>query len=257
LPIDKKHRQGLYFPHKIMSDRATKYRRILLKLSGEALAGNSESALDPAICSAIAHEIAEVRGCGVEIGIVIGGGNIMRGASAKDIERTTADTMGMLATTINSFGLQSYLEQAGCPAKVLTAVGIEGAGERFSADKAKEYLSLGIVVLIAGGTGNPFFTTDTAAALRAAEIGAEVLFKATKVDGIYDSDPVNNPAAKKITALTHAEALAKKLKVMDATAFSFCMENNIPIIVFKVSEAGNLRACVEGRPIGSIVTTGG
>jgi uridylate kinase len=234
-----------------------KYRRILLKLSGEALAGAVGSGLDPAICTTIAREIADVRARGVEIGIVIGGGNIMRGASAKEISRTSADTMGMLATVINSLALQSYLEKAGCPARLLTAVSIESAGERFTAGKARDYLSQGVVVILAGGTGNPFFTTDTAAALRCAEIGAEVLFKATKVDGIYESDPVKNPAAKKIGRLTHAEALTKKLNVMDATAFSFCMENDIPIIVFKLLEAGNLRACVEGRPIGSIVTTGG
>jgi uridylate kinase len=240
-----------------MPDPAIKYRRILLKLSGEALAGSAGYGLDASVCRQIAREIAEVRALGVEIGVVIGGGNIMRGASVKDINRVPADTMGMLATVINSLALQSFLETAGCAARVLTAVSIESAGERFTAGKARDYLSQGTVVIVAGGTGNPFFTTDTAAALRCAEIGAEVLFKATKVDGIYDSDPMKNAAARKIERLTHADALARKLKVMDATAFSFCMENNIPIVVFKLLEPGNLRACVEGRPIGSIVTTGG
>lgn len=235
----------------------TKYKRILLKLSGEALAGQARFGLDPAVCLSIAREIAEISKKGVELGIVIGGGNYMRGASAKELPRVTADTMGMLATVINSLALKSFLTQAGCPAAVLTAVDIEGVGEYFSSDTAEQHFSKGDVVIIAGGTGSPFFTTDTAAALRCAEIGAEVLVKATKVDGIYSSDPVKDPGAKKYATLTHAEALSKKLKVMDATAFSFCSENNIPIIVLKLLEAGNLRKCIEGRPVGSIVTTGG
>ena len=171
-----------------------KYRRILLKLSGEALAG-AGATLDPAVCTRIANEIAGVHAQGVEIGIVIGGGNILRGASAGEIPRVAADTMGMLATVINSLALAGFLEQAGCPARVLTAVSVQGAGEYFTSSKALEYLAEGAVVIIAGGTGNPFFTTDTAAALRCAEIGAEALLKATKVDGVYDSDPVKNPRA--------------------------------------------------------------
>ena len=255
-----------------MKNKTLKYRRILLKLSGEALAGAAGHGLDSAVCSRIAREIADVRARGAEIGIVIGGGNFLRGAqasvqtsvqtsvqpSARGLSRVTADTMGMLATVINSLALQSYLEQAGCTARVLTAVSVQGAGEYFSAEKAREYLAEGITVIIAGGTGNPFFTTDTAAALRCAEIGAEVLLKATKVDGVYDRDPVKNPgSARKFERITHAEALSRKLQIMDTTAFSFCMENNIPIIVFKLAETGNLRKCIEGRKIGSIVSTGG
>jgi uridylate kinase len=165
--------------------------------------------------------------------------------------------MGMLATVINSLALRKFLEQAGCSACVLTAVSVQGAGEYFTADKAQEYLAEGSVVIIAGGTGNPFFTTDTAAALRCAEIGADALLKATKVDGIYDSDPVKNRSARKYDRITHAEAFSRKLRIMDATAFSFCSENNIPIIVFKLAETGNLRKCIEGKRVGSIVTTGG
>jgi uridylate kinase len=236
-----------------------KYRRILLKLSGEALAGErgKSSALDPVICRKVAREIASVRSKGVEIGVVIGGGNILRGASAGDIPRVTADTMGMLATVINSLALASFLEEAGCAVRVLTAVSVHGAGERFTAKKAREDLADGSVVIIAGGTGNPFFTTDTAAALRCAEIGAQVLLKATKVDGVYDSDPVKNRNAKRFESITHAEALARNLKVMDATAFSFCRENNIPIIVFKLAGNGNLLKCIEGKKVGTLVTTGG
>jgi uridylate kinase len=234
-----------------------KYRRILLKLSGEALAAGKGFGIDPEFCRSIAAEIAVAAKSGVGIGIVIGGGNMMRGAQMAEIPRTTADTMGMLATVMNSLALQSFLDEAGCRTHFMTAVTIEGAGERFVADKARRYLSQNEVVLIAGGTGNPFFTTDTAAALRAAEIGAEVLLKATKVDGIYDSDPMTNDKAVKFQQITHADALARNLRVMDATAFSFCSENNIPIIVFKLSEAGNLRKCLEGIPVGSIVITGG
>jgi uridylate kinase len=234
-----------------------KFRRILLKLSGEALAGAAGYGLDREVCGRVASEIAGVSRRGVEIGIVIGGGNILRGASAGGIPRVTADTMGMLATVMNSLALAAFLEQAGCGAKVLTAVSVEGAGEYFTAGKALEYLAAGSVVIIAGGTGNPFFTTDTAAALRCAEIGAEVLLKATKVDGVYDSDPVKNPKARRLACITHAEAIGRNLKVMDATAFSFCRENNIPIIVFKLAETGNLLKCIEGKKVGSIVTTGG
>jgi uridylate kinase len=233
-----------------------KYRRILLKLSGEALAGAGVT-LDPMVCKRIANEIAGVHARGVEIGIVIGGGNIVRGASAKNIPRVAADIMGMLATVINSLALAGFLEQAGCPSRVLTAVSVEGAGEYFTSSKALEYLAEGAVVIIAGGTGNPFFTTDTAAALRCAEIGAEALLKATKVDGVYDSDPVKNPRAVRFDRISHAEALARNLRVMDATAFSFCRENKIPIVVFKLSESGNLRKCIEGKKVGTLVTTGG
>jgi uridylate kinase len=233
------------------------YRRILLKLSGEALAGGAGHGIDPSVCRTVADEIAAAHQRGVEIGVVIGGGNIMRGASTEGIGRVAADTMGMLATVINSLALTSFLEKAGCAARVLTAVAIEGAGERFTDAKARACLDDGEVVIIAGGTGNPFFTTDTAAALRCAEIGAEALLKATKVDGVYDRDPVKHPGAVRFERITHEEALSRRLRVMDATAFSFCMEHRIPIVVFKLAQTGNLLKCIEGRKVGTLVTTGG
>lgn len=233
------------------------YKRILLKLSGEALAGSRGFGIDPQITGQIADEIVEVHNAGVQIGIVIGGGNFLRGATAEGIPRVTADGMGMLATVINSLGLMEYLEKRGCPARVLTAGNLQGVGELFSRDKALSYLEKNQVVIIGGGTGNPYFTTDTAAALRCAEIGAEVILKATKVDGIYDSDPMKNPGAVRFEQISHKEALSRDLKVMDSTAFSFCMENSIPIIIFKLMEKGNLCRCVEGQAAGSIVKTGG
>ncbi len=233
------------------------YKRILLKLSGEALAGSKGFGIDPQITGQIADEIVEVHKAGVQIGIVIGGGNFLRGATAEGIARVTADAMGMLATVINSLGLMQYLQKRGCPAHVLTAVNLQGVGELYSPERAVNYLEKNQVVIIGGGTGNPFFTTDTAAALRCAEIGAEIILKATKVDGIYDSDPIKNPEAVRFEQITHKEALSRDLKVMDSTAFSFCMENSIPIIIFKLMEKGNLYRCIEGRVTGSIVKTGG
>ena len=233
------------------------YKRILLKLSGEALAGSRGFGIDPQITGQIADEIVEVHNAGVQIGIVIGGGNFLRGATTEGIARVTAHAIGMLATVINSLGLMQYLQKRGCPAHVLTAVNLQGAGELFSPEKAIDYLEKNHVVIIGGGTGNPYFTTDTAAALRCAEIGAEVILKATKVDGIYDSDPIKNPEAVRFEQITHKEALSRDLKVMDSTAFSFCMENSIPIIIFKLMEKGNLCRCVAGQATGSIVKTGG
>jgi uridylate kinase len=233
------------------------YKRILLKLSGEALAGGRGFGIDPLVTGQIADEIVEVHKANVQIGIVIGGGNFLRGATVEGINRVTADAMGMLATVINSLGLMQYLQKRGCPAHVLTAVNLQGAGELYSPERAVSYLEKNHVVIIGGGTGNPFFTTDTAAALRCAEIGAEVILKATKVDGIYDSDPFKNPEAVRFDQITHKEALSRDLKVMDSTAFSFCMENSIPIIIFKLMEKGNLCRCVAGQATGSIVKTGG
>jgi uridylate kinase len=235
----------------------TKYKRILLKLSGEAFAGSKGFGIEPAIASQIADDIAEIHGNGVQVALVIGGGNMIRGASAQGVSRVAGDTMGMLATVINSIAFKEYLESKDIPSRVLTAVRIDRAGEYYTPELAVEYLNKGFVVILAGGTGNPFFTTDTAAALRCAEINADVLMKATKVDGIYDSDPMKNPSALRFESISHADALAKGLKVMDATAFSFCLENSIDIIVFKLLEKGNLRRCVEGQPIGSTVQTGG
>jgi uridylate kinase len=234
-----------------------KYKRVLLKLSGEALAGNKGYGIDNSIVEQIASEIAELCDNGVQFGVVIGGGNILRGASTEGVSRVAGDTMGMLATVINSIALKESLQKFGVEAIVLTAVHMDRAGELFTVDAAKSHLGKNRVVILAGGTGNPFFTTDTASALRCAEIGAEVLLKATKVDGIYDSDPVKNPGAKRFEEISHSEALTRNLKIMDATAFSFCMEQSIPIIIFKLLEPGNLRKCIEGLPVGSIIQTGG
>lgn len=233
------------------------FKRILLKLSGEALAGNKGFGIDPIIAEQIASEVADAVRAGVQVGIVIGGGNIIRGATAQGVSRVAGDAMGMLATVINSIAFGEHLRRGGIEARVLTAVHLDKAGEFYTPESAIEHLQKGRVVLLAGGTGNPFFTTDTAAALRCAEIDAEVILKATKVDGVYDSDPLKNPEAKRFNQISHAEALSRNLKVMDSTAFSFCMEQDIPIIVFKLLEKGNLAKCIEGQPVGSIVKKGG
>ncbi|MBD3317725.1 MAG: UMP kinase [Chitinivibrionales bacterium] len=233
-----------------------RYKRVLLKLSGEALAGERGYGIDADVASHIAAEIKEIHDEGVQVGIVIGGGNIFRGVAgaAAGVNRTVGDTVGMLATVINSLLFRESLEAVGVPAIVLTALRIDKAGEYYIPEHAMEYMVGGRVVIIAAGTGNPFFTTDTAAALRCAETRCDVLLKATKVDGIYDCDPMTNPAAEKIDALTHREALKRGIRVMDATAFSLCMENGIPIVVFELAAKGNLRKCVEGLPVGSTVS---
>jgi len=230
------------------------YKRILLKLSGEALMGSRGFGFDPAVVAQIADEIKEIHDAGVEIGIVIGGGNIFRGASSENIGRCAGDSIGMLATTINSLVIKDCLVQRGVDARVLSATEMPKAAEYFTSETACRYLSEKKIVIIAGGTGNPYFTTDTAAALRCLELQAEVIMKATKVDGIYDCDPMKNPQAVKFDTLTHAEALQKQLKIMDATAFSLCMDHSVPIIVFKLLQRGNLRKSIEGLPIGTIVT---
>jgi uridylate kinase len=232
------------------------YRRVLLKLSGEALAGSQGFGIDPSVCQSISAEIKSIVSAGVQVGVVIGGGNIFRGESTgANMTRTTADSIGMLATVINSLILKEHLSAAGVDTVVLSANYVEKACELYTPAAALDHLKQNRVVIIAGGTGNPYFTTDTAAALRCAEISAEVILKATKVDGVYDSDPMKNPKAKRFTSLTHEDALSRSLKVMDATAFSFCMVNKIPIIVFKL-EPGNILKCIEGKPVGSIVTKG-
>jgi uridylate kinase len=230
-----------------------KYKRVLLKLSGEALAGPRGFGFDPGILAKIAGEVAQAAESGVQMAIIIGGGNFIRGASAEGVSRLAGDAMGMLATVINSIAFADRLESCGAKARVLTAVRIDRAGEYYTPERAAELMESGAVVLIGGGTGSPFFTTDTAAALRCAEIGGEAILKATKVDGVYDSDPVKNPEARRFDTITHAEALSRNLKVMDATAFSFCMDRGIPIIVFKLLEDGNLAKCLEGRPVGTVV----
>ncbi len=233
----------------------TQYRRILLKLSGEALGGPAGMGINPEVIRDMARQIGEVRKLGVEIVIVIGGGNIFRGAqgSAQGIERATGDYMGMLATVINALALQDALEKAGVATRVQSAIAMAQVAESFIRRRAVRHLEKGRVVIFGGGTGNPYFSTDTAAALRANEIGAEVILKATKVDGIYDSDPKTNPNARRYTEITYIEALQRQLKVMDATAFSLCMDNKMPIIVFNVFEGDNLKRVVLGEKVGTIV----
>jgi len=231
------------------------YQRILLKLSGEALRASRELEIDPAIVRKIADEIKNVQDLGVEVGIVIGGGNIFRGlsASARGMDRVAADHMGMLATMINSLALQDFLEKDGVPTVVMSAIRLEAMAEPYIRRRAISHLSKGRVVIFAAGTGNPYFTTDTAAALRAIEIGANAILKGTKVDGIYTDDPVENKNAKKIDTIRFSEVIEKRLGVMDATAVTLCRENDIPIVVFKLLERDNLKRVVSGEKVGSIV----
>jgi uridylate kinase len=234
-----------------------KYRRIVLKLSGEALReAGSHEAISPLIVTDIAKQILQVRELGVEIAIVIGGGNIWRGltASHRGMDRTTADYMGMLATVINGMALQSALEQIGVVTRLQTAIEMANVAEPFILRRAIRHLELGRVVIFGAGTGNPFFSTDTTAALRASEIRAEVILKATKVDGIYDSDPKTNPKALRYETVTYVEALTKRLKIMDSTAFSLCMDNRIPIVVFDMATPHNVKRVVCGEKVGTLVT---
>lgn len=240
-----------------MTDPATpKFKRIVLKISGEALREpGSRDNISPQIVNAIAAQIAEVRRLGVEVAVVVGGGNIWRGlaASHRGMNRTTADYMGMLATVINGMALMSGLEEIGVTTRVQTAIEMNNVAEPFILRRAVQHLEGGHVVIFVAGTGNPFFSTDTTAALRANEIGAEVILKATKVDGIYDCDPMKNPDAKKFDRITYSEALARRLQVMDSTAFSLCMDNRMPIIVFDMSDMSNIRRAVMGETVGSLV----
>jgi len=235
---------------------ALKYKRVLLKLSGEAFAGDKGYGIDPSFLEYISYEIRELYDLGVELAIVIGGGNIFRGFQGEEIgiDRATADYMGMLATVINALALQSALEnRAKIPTRVLSAIEMRQVAEPYIRRRAIRHLEKGRVVIFAGGTGNPFFSTDTAAALRAAEIGAEVLIKATKVGGIYDKDPEKYPDAVLIREISYLEVINKGLKVMDHTALTLCKENEIPIIVLNVKEKGNLKRAVLGEEVGSIV----
>ncbi len=233
-----------------------KYRRILVKVSGEALGGENGVGICPDAIREMARQIAEVRQLGVQVVIVAGGGNIFRGAAAgeKGIERATGDYMGMLATVINALALQDALEKLGVATRVQSAIAMSQVAEPFIRRRAVRHLEKGRVVIFGGGTGNPYFSTDTAAALRANEIGAEVILKATKVDGIYDSDPRTNRAAKRYDQISYFEALQKRLKVMDSTAFSLCMDNKMPIIVFDFFKAHNLKRVVLGEAVGTLVT---
>ena len=232
------------------------YKRILLKLSGEALMGEANYGIDPVVATQIALDIADIQAMGVETAIVIGGGNIFRGvaASARGMDRATADYMGMLATVINALALQDALEQQGVVTRVVTAIEMRAVAEPFIRRRAIRHLEKGRVVVFGAGTGNPFFSTDTAAALRAMEIKAEVIFKATKVDGIYDADPMIKPDAIRIDRISYLQLLEQRLNVMDATAISLCMDNRLPIVVFNLRTPGNIRRAIIGEPVGSLVT---
>ncbi len=234
------------------------YKRVLLKLSGEALQGPGQFGISSDVIEYVSEEIKSIYSLGVETGIVIGGGNIFRGvsSSSKGMDRSTADYMGMLATVINALALQDFLERKGLPTRIQTALEIKQVAEPFIKRRAIRHLEKGRIVIFAAGTGNPFFTTDTAATLRALQMGADIIMKATKVDGIYDKDPLKNKDASKFTELTYMEILKKGLKVMDATSISLCMEGNIPIVVFDLFEKGNIEKVIRGEKVGTIVRSG-
>ena len=244
-----------YNHHVDVRFRAPQYQRILLKLSGEALMGDQQFGVDPAITDRIARDVGDIQGLGVQTAIVIGGGNIFRGlaASARGMDRATADYMGMLATVINGLALQDALERHGVLTRVVTAIEMRAVAEPFIRRRAIRHLEKGRVVIFAAGTGNPYFTTDTAAALRAMEIKAEVILKGTKVDGVYTADPMLDPAATKYPSISYLQVLERQLKVMDATAISLCMDNKLPIVVFNLREPGNIRRVVLGEPVGTTV----
>ncbi|HEY6873739.1 MAG TPA: UMP kinase [Geobacteraceae bacterium] len=231
------------------------YKRVLLKLSGEALAGEQGYGIDPLTITTIANEVKEVVACGVQLSLVIGGGNIFRGlaASSKGMDRASADYMGMLATMINSLAMQDALEKIGVDTRVQSAIAMQEVAEPYIRRRAIRHLEKGRVVIFGAGTGNPYFTTDTAASLRAMEIGADVILKGTKVDGVYSADPKKDPSAVKFPRLTYIDVLKKGLQVMDATATSLCMDNSLPIIVFDVTTDGNVKKVVYGEEIGTIV----
>jgi uridylate kinase len=238
------------------SSSAPRYTRVLLKLSGEALMGDQQFGVDPAVASRIARDVGDIQQAGVQTAIVIGGGNIFRGlaASARGMDRATADYMGMLATVINALALQDALEQHGVMTRVVTAIEMRAVAEPFIRRRAIRHLEKGRVVIFAAGTGNPYFTTDTAAALRAMEIKAEVIMKGTKVDGIYTADPMLDPTATKFDTITYLQVLERQLRVMDTTAISLCMDNKLPIVVFNLRQPGNLKRAVMGDPIGTTVS---
>jgi uridylate kinase len=233
-----------------------KYKRVLLKLSGEALMGDAPFGIDPAVTTQIAHEIGEIQQLGVQTAIVIGGGNLFRGlaASARGMDRATGDYMGMLATVINALALQDALEHQGVLTRVASAIEMRAVAEPFIRRRAVRHLEKGRVVIFAAGTGNPYFTTDTAASLRAMEIKADVLLKATKVDGIYTADPMTTPDAELYERISYLQVLERGLKVMDATAISLCMDNKLPIVVFNLRTAGNMRRVIMGETVGTTVT---
>jgi uridylate kinase len=239
--------------------KTLKYNRIMLKLSGEALMGDDAYGINRATIERIVAEISEVARLGVQIGVVIGGGNIFRGVAlgSAGMDRATADYMGMLATIINALALQDGLEKAGLQTRVLSAIEMRAVAEPYIRRRAIRHLEKGRVVIFAAGTGNPFFTTDTAGALRAVEIGADAIMKATKVDGIYSADPKLDKTAARLPRITYREVLSRGLEVMDTTAISLCMDNKLPIVVFDLTRAGNIKRIVRGEPVGSIVSVEG
>ncbi len=239
-----------------MPKTKTVYKRILLKLSGEAMMGSQEHGIDAEMCASMAGQIKEICALGVSVALVVGGGNIFRGQVASKrfgLDRSVADYMGMLATVLNGLALQNALEKVGVPTRVMSAIAMQSVAEPYIRRRALRHLEKGRVVIFVAGTGNPYFTTDTAAALRAAEMDADVIMKATKVDGVYSADPKKNPDAKRFSSLKFIEVLKKNLKVMDATAISMCMDNNLPIIVFDLTKTGNIKKVVLGENIGTIV----
>ena len=233
-----------------------RYDRILLKISGEALLGSRPYGVDPQVCTFIAEQVAQVNRVGVQVAIVVGGGNIFRGlaAAAKGMERATADYIGMLATVMNGLALQDALEHVGIPTRVMSAIAMNEVAEPYIRRRAVRHLEKGRVAIFVAGTGNPYFTTDTAAALRAVEIDAQVLLKATKVDGVYEADPFTNPTAKRYAQLQYSDLLRDQLKVLDATAVSLCMENDLPIVVFDLNKPDNITRVAVGEPVGTLIS---
>jgi len=248
-------------PSPVAGGRPLRYRRILLKISGEALLGERQYGVDPAFCAFIAGQVAGVRAMGVEMGIVVGGGNIFRGlaAAARGMDRATGDYIGMLATVMNGLALQDAIERAGIPVRVMSAIAMNEIAEPYIRRRAVRHLEKGRVVVFVAGTGNPYFTTDTAAALRAVEISAEVLLKATKVDGVYDADPMEVPTATRYEHLGYLDLLRDQLKVLDAAAVSLCQENGLPIVVFDLHQPENIIRVARGEPVGTLIAgeTGG
>jgi uridylate kinase len=236
--------------------RPLRYRRVLLKLSGEALLGDRQYGVDPAFCAFIARQVSEIHGLGVQVGIVVGGGNIFRGmaAAARGMDRATGDYIGMLATVMNGLALQDALERAGVATRVMTAIAMNEVAEPYIRRRAIRHLEKGRVAIFVAGTGNPYFTTDTAAALRAVEINAEVLLKATKVDGVYDKDPMAHDDARRYAHLDYGDLLRDQLKVLDATAVSLCMENDLPIVVFDLNQPDNITRVAAGEPVGTLIS---
>jgi uridylate kinase len=236
-----------------------RYRRILLKLSGEALLGDRAYGVDPAFCEFIARQVAEVHRLGVEVGIVVGGGNIFRGlaAAASGMDRATGDYIGMLATVMNGLALQDAVERVGIPVRVMSAIQMNEVAEPYIRRRAVRHLEKGRVAIFVAGSGNPYFTTDTAAALRAVEIGAEVLLKATRVDGVYEADPLKEPTARRYARLGYDDLLRDQLKVLDAAAVALCMENDLPIVVFDLNQPDNITRVALGEPVGTLIAAAG